>query len=139
MRDDKVRLFNAPGSSIFDTERRTSAQREYIARPVADDDAREDRIEKLRDEGFALHRAYYDVVARAEKAERDRDRARAELAAQRELWQQIPGGPDYEADENDTSPSDAGSHLAGIAIRRIDAESAECDQGSVGDQTGGGN
>jgi len=42
---------------------------------------------------------------------------RAALESQIAWWEQIPAGPDYDADPDNCSPDDASSHLAGLAIR----------------------
>lgn len=43
-----------------------------------------------------------------------------ELRWQRDYWESVPSGADYEADEDDDCPDDTVAHMAGIAIRRID-------------------
>ena len=58
---------------------------EYIARPRADDDAREERIEKLRDEGFAMHAAYNEATRDRDEWKARAERAEAECAAREDV------------------------------------------------------
>ena len=44
---------------------------------------------------------------------------RAELEAIRELVEQLPGGIDEEADEDDTSPEDMVAHIGGVVWQRL--------------------
>ncbi len=55
---------------------------------------------------------FRDVTLQGEVA-----RLRAALEQQIRLWESLPCGVDYEADENNTSPADAAAHIAGLAVR----------------------
>ena len=58
---------------------------EYIARPRADDEARTERIEKLRDEGFAMHAAYNEATRDRDEWKARAERAEAECAAREDV------------------------------------------------------
>ncbi len=84
--DGRVTLWEAPTRAIYFAFPVVDAP-EYIARPRADDEARTERIEKLRDEGFAMHAAYNEATRdrgewrrRAEAAEAEREVAVAKAA-----------------------------------------------------------
>lgn len=47
--------------------------------------------------------------------------AREALKTQRQWWEQLPCGVDYDADPANTSPEDAVAHIAGLAVQEIDA------------------
>ena len=49
-----------------------------------------------------------------------RDELAEALKRQRENWENLPSGVDYEADENDKSPDDAVAWMGGLAIKDID-------------------
>lgn len=80
---------------------------EYIARPRADDDARTERIEKLRDEGFAMHAAYNEAT-------RDRDEWRRRAESARALLKEARPHVQHSIDEG----AETGIEL----LARIDAE-----------------
>lgn len=71
MSDDKVRLWRAPNGTLhaFPVEGGVP----YIARPVADDDAREERLRVAEQQADALVKDRGEMLARAEKAEAQRD------------------------------------------------------------------
>lgn len=69
-------------------------------------------VEELSDERLSDLDAYMRMTKHARELER-------ELRWQRDYWESVPSGADYEADEDDECPDDTVAHMAGIAIRRI--------------------
>lgn len=54
----------------------------------------------------------------ARQLERENAALREALRDQIDLWECVPSGVDYDADENDPSPKDTVAHLAGLGIMR---------------------
>lgn len=147
MSDDKVRLFfygattTRPAAWTNVREHPHDDALEGVWRPVADDDAREERIEKLRDEGFAMYAAHGDMTrdrdewkARAERAEAVAQRLGRVLAeltnpyASPIIYTQPTTPDEYDTDtvRSYAMGARAGQYLAlcivKSAVARIDAE-----------------
>lgn len=109
--DRSVRLWRTWGDEYQSRPFQMHADREYdepyIARPVADDEARTERIEKLRDEGFAMHAAYNEAT-------RDRDEWRRRAESARALLKEARPHVQHSIDEG----AETGIEL----LARIDAE-----------------
>ncbi|MBU2118768.1 MAG: hypothetical protein KJ954_14365 [Alphaproteobacteria bacterium] len=80
----------------------------YLHSVVLDDNAR----------ARELFPAFRKGIARLESELKE---CRDALQDQKRRWLDIPGGIDEDADENNTSPEDAGQHAAGLAVKAIDA------------------
>ena len=65
------------------------------------------------------------MIIVSELASMEARRLRAALQEQIDLWEQVPMGPDYQADIDDASPDDAVAHLAGLAIKAARAALGE--------------
>jgi hypothetical protein len=65
---EPIRLWSDNQGDSFSDDQLTPDDVEYAALPRADFDALTERIEKLRDEGFAMYAAYNAATARANTA-----------------------------------------------------------------------